>query len=361
MLTAVVFVLVLLSAVLVHELAHYVTARSVGLPVRAFSIGMGPVIARWRWRGTEWRVSLLPIGGYVDLPGMAPKVGDDGRLQHPDEGLALAPWHHKVWVLIGGVLANYALGIALLALAVVIAPQYRSFVSGREAVVSGSVIAGVTSGSPAERLGIRAGDRLVAINGVTDPTPSEAVAAIVAADGLTLAVRGDDGLREVTTPWPPADALPGERPLLGIQLAPFATEPVAPVAALREAAAFGVRLFPEMVVGFVRGFGSALTGRPNQDVAGPVGMVTMVGQAAQVGVAPVLVLAALINFSLAVFNLLPIPGLDGGRILIASVIALRGRPFAPGQEEKLHFAGIATVLLLILLITIQEIGGLIGG
>jgi regulator of sigma E protease len=362
MLTAGVFLLVLMSAVLIHELAHYVNARSIGLPVRAFSIGMGPVIARFRWRGTEWRISLLPLGGYVDLPGMAPKVADDGRLEHPDEGLAVRPLHHKLWVLVGGVVANYVLGIVLLATAVTLAPGYREIVSGTAPEVSGAVVVDVGAGSIAESLGIRPGDRLVEIGAVSEPTPAQAVEAIQSAEGLSLLLEGEDGARRrVSAPWPPAGLAPDERPLLGVQLAPVAVEPVAFGTALVESAAFGVRLFPDMVAGFVRGFGSALTGGENQDVAGPVGIVTMVGQAAQVGLAPVLLLAALINFSLAVFNLLPIPGLDGGRMLLATVVALRGRPFRPGQEEMLHFIGIATVLLLIVLITVQEIGGLLRG
>ena len=362
MLTAAVFLLVLMSAVLVHELAHYLNARSIGLPVRAFSIGMGPVIARFHWRGTEWRISLLPLGGYVDLPGMAPKVVEDGRLEHPDEGLAVRPLHQKLWVLVGGVIANYALGIVLLATAVTLAPGYREIVTGTAPEVRGAVVVGVGEGSIAEELGVRPGDRLVAIGGVDDPTPAEAVEAIRAADGLELVLRGDDGtLRELALPWPPEGLAPGERPLLGVQLAPVDVEPVAFGTALAESAGFGVRLFPQMVAGFVRGFGTALSGGANQDVAGPVGIVTMVGQAAQVGLAPVLLLAALINFSLAVFNLLPIPGLDGGRMLLATVVAVRGRPFRPGQEEMLHFIGIAAVLFLIVLITVQEIGGLLRG
>ena len=362
MLTAAVFLLVLMSAVLVHELAHYLNARSVGLPVRAFSIGMGPVVARWRWRGTEWRLSLLPLGGYVDLPGMAPRVAEDGRLEHPDEGLAVRPLHHKLWVLIGGVIANYGLGILLLAAAVALAPGYRELVSGVAPDVRGAVVVGVAEGSIAEGLGVAAGDRLVAIGGVREPTPAEAVEAIQSAQGLELVLEDAAGVnRTVTTPWPPAGLAPGERPLLGVQLAPVEVAPVGFGEALLEAAGFGVRLFPEMVAGFARGFGSALSGRPNEDVAGPVGMVTLVGQAAQVGVAPVLLLAALINFSLAVFNLLPIPGLDGGRMLLATVVALRGRPFRPGQEEMLHFIGIASVLFLIVLITVQELGGLLFG
>lgn len=367
MLTAVVFVTVLLTAVLVHELAHYVNARSVGLPVRAFSIGMGPVVARWRWQGTEWRLSLLPLGGYVDLPGMSAKVAEDGSLAHPDDGFAVRPLHQKLWVLVGGVVANYALGIVLLAAAVVLAPGYREVVTGAPTEVRGTVVNGVAEGSRAEAAGLRAGDRLLAIAAagtpeLREPTPEQVVAVIRGDGDLTLTVVGSDGVpRTVAVPWPPTDLDDGATPVLGVQLVPAEVEGVGFATALVEAAGFGVRMFPEMVAGFVRGFGSALTGRPNADVAGPVGMVTMVGQAAQVGVAPVLLLAALINFSLAVFNLLPIPGLDGGRMLLATIVAVRGRPFKPGQEEAFHFVGIAAVLALIVLITVQELGGLLGG
>ena len=114
MLTALVFLIILLSAVLVHELAHYLNARSVGLPVRAFSVGMGPVLFRHTWRGTEWRFSLFPIGGYVDLPGMAPTVDADGNLQHPTGGMAEKPLSQKLWVLLGGVIANFLLGVVLI-------------------------------------------------------------------------------------------------------------------------------------------------------------------------------------------------------------------------------------------------------
>jgi regulator of sigma E protease len=362
MLTALVFLAILMSAVLIHELAHYFAARSVGVSVRAFSVGMGPIVFRRRWRGTEWRISLLPLGGYVDLPGMAATVDESGQVQAPTEGMARLRLLPKAWVLSAGVIANYALGTILLATAVVLSPGYRELVSGVPVEVEGAQIVAVADGSRAEALGLLPGDRIVRLNAVLEPTPERMVAELGQADGLTLVVVGDDGVqREIVAEWPPAGLAPGERALLGVQLSPLSVPGVGFGTALMESVDFGVRMFPEMVMAFVRGFGSALSGRPNDDVAGPVGMVTMVGQAAQVGLAPVLLLAALINFSLAVFNLLPIPGLDGGRLLLSAIVSARGRPFRPGQEEAIHFAGIMAVLALIVLITVQELGGLLGG
>jgi regulator of sigma E protease len=360
--TGVVFLAILMTAVLVHELAHYLAARSVGVPVRAFSVGMGPVLLRRRWRGTEWRISALPLGGYVDLPGMAANADADGTLRSPTEGMARLRLLPKAWVLSAGVLANYLLGIVLLASAVVLAPGYRELVTGEPVVVEGARIVSVAPDSRAEGLGLLPGDRVARVNDVVDPNPEQMVTELAHARALELLVEGEAGdRRTVRSAWPPPGLADGERPLLGVQLAPLSVPSVGLRTALVESLDFGVRMVPEMVVAFARGFGAAVSGRPSEDVAGPVGMVSMVGQATRVGFAPVLLLAALINFSLAVFNLLPIPGLDGGRLLLATVVAARGRPFRPGQEEAIHFAGIMAVLALIVLITVQELGGILGG
>ena len=357
MLTALVFLAILMSAVLVHELAHYFNALSVGVPVRAFSIGFGPVIWRKRWRGTEWRLALLPLGGYVDLPGMAPKVAEDGTIEHPDEGIALKSLPEKLWVLTGGVIANFVLGVVLVSAAVMLEPGFREITTGDPPAMSGSRIAAVNGGSIAASLGLTAGDEIERINDVVAPTPDQVVAAIRSADGLELVLRRGDETLIVTTPWPPEGV--EERPLLGIQITPVVVEGVGFITALGESAWFGLRIIPDMVRGFVRGFGGALTGSSGDDVAGPVGIVTMVNRSLNIGLAPVLMLAAVINLSLAVFNLLPIPGLDGGRMLLASVAAIRRKPFRPGQEETIHFFGVMAVLAMIALITFNELSGLL--
>ncbi len=354
MLTALTFALILTSAVVVHELAHFFNARSVGVAVRAFSVGIGPVLARVKWRGTEWRLSLLPLGGYVDLPGMGPRVDDDGTMHHPDEGMAKLRLLPKLWVLVGGVIANYVLGSLLLAGAITMQPGFRE-ITGATVVPQGSVVARVLPDSNAEHLGLLNGDRIIALNGQNDPTPEAVIAQVQGADHLDMVLQRGSQQVTVSTPWPlGAKESP---PLLGIEIGAI-LPPVSFLTALGESAAFGIRVVPEMVKGFVSGFGAAVTGAPNAEVAGPVGMVTLVSQATQVGVASVLLLAAVINFSLGVFNLLPIPGLDGGRMLLATVVAIRGKPFKPGQEEKFHFAGVMLVMGLIVLITFRELSAL---
>lgn len=355
MLTAVVFILILFTAVFVHELAHYLAARAAGLVARSFSIGFGPVVFRKTYAGTEWRISLLPLGGYVDIPGMAPTVQDDGTVIPPSTGFATRSTGRKISILGAGVVANYIFGSLLLAAAIIMQPGFSGVLTGAEPMLLGTEIAAVQPGSAAEQLGLPAGAIITEINEFARPSPDQLVAVVGSATNLRITYTFNGASGAIETPWP----LRAER-LLGVNItAAFEALPAGRV--VSQSFVFGIRMVPDMVKGFVKGFGSALVGQRSEDVAGPVGVVGLVGQAAQAGVAQVLFLAAVMNFSLAVFNLLPIPGLDGGRIFLTLVTHVRGRPFKPGQEERFHFFGIMAVLLLIVLITFQELASLVSG
>jgi regulator of sigma E protease len=144
---------------------------------------------------------------------------------------------------------------------------------------------------------------------------------------------------------------------LGVNIAPVLPPLPFAEAAWRTSGSL-LRLVPESVAGFARGFGQTFAGQRSEEIVGPVGIVSLAGQAAQGGLLAILTFAGIINFSLALFNALPIPGLDGGRILLSAVVALRGRPFKPGQEEFVNFLGIAFLMLFVLLISFGEVGDL---
>lgn len=363
MLTAVVVLLIINVAVFIHELAHYLNARSVGLPVRAFSIGMGPILVRRQWRGTEWRLSLLPIGGYVDLPGLAAEPGTDGQLKTPDYGFMRLNLPQKLWVLIGGVLANFILAVVLIAAAIVQEPFFRATTAGI-AVPTATGFAHVVEGSPAEALGVQPGDIIREVNGIRNPSVEEVMAEIRTDGPLVFTLERNGTLTEVETLWAPEPAEDGSRPLFGVGLNEIPLSPPPAIGygrALLEAGSFMVRVVPEAISGFFRAVGQTFTGQRSEDVAGPVRIVGAIGEAARIGLAPVLFLAGVINFSLAIFNLLPIPGLDGGRILLSVIVAIRGRPFRPGQEEFIHFLGFVAIFAFIILLTFGEIGDLLRG
>ncbi len=360
--TAIVFLLILTIAVIIHELAHFLNAKSVGLPVRAFSLGMGPVLLRKKWRGTEWRLSLLPIGGYVDLPGLAPEADEEGNLHYPEEGFAKKNLGQKIWVLVGGVIANYILAVLLLAFITSFDSNYRTITTGLEPSTSGTVFSEVFEDTQAEKLRIKAGDIVLAINGVENPNTEQVAHQIQNEQGLDLLLERNGGRVSIITTWPP-EGLEGT-PRLGVGLRPLHIEPledIGYVQALGESIAFTVRVVPETVKSFAKTFVTTFMGQRSEEIAGPVRMVGMVNQATREGLLPVLLMAALINFSLAVFNLLPFPGLDGGRIIFAFIIALRGKPLPPGREEIIHLAGLALLIVFIALITFGEVRDLFGG
>ncbi|ADV68276.1 M50 family metallopeptidase [Deinococcus maricopensis] len=349
--------LIIGAVMILHEFAHYWAARAQGVQVTAFSIGWGPVLLRRTWRGTDWRVSLLPIGAYVQIDGMAPDPGED---EPPQRGYTLLPAWGKIAILLAGPLANLLL--ALLLLTAVNTGQGLTDVRTDRAVV-GQVIAG----SAAERAGVRTGDVIVRLDG--QPLPNSyrvdnedrpgylKVRDTLSSDGRhTLTVRRGAAERTIAFQW--VAFRDGARQTFGIRYGPQqTTRAVTLPQAFTEAGRTVISAVPAVLDAFARLFRSFFTLDLATDggVVGPVGTVQVVGEAARLGPWVLVGIAAAINLSVGFFNLLPIPGLDGGRILLILVGVLRGRPLSARQEGGITLAGFAFVMLLTVFVVLRDL------
>jgi regulator of sigma E protease len=357
----IVWTLVIIAlATCMHELAHYWGARLQGVPVKSFSVGMGPIFFRRKWRGTEWRLSALPIGGYVEIDGMSPDTLPDGRLDSPKHGFAALKAWGKIAILLAGPIMNLLLAFLLLA---------GNFAANgvQKALPNRAVISQVLVGSKAEALGFKVGDVVTAIDGQTLPV-SETVngervggytrvaRALSVAGPHVFTVNNAAGSRAIRFDWTPT--VGGQKAKLGIGYGPDGVVTrVNLVGALAESGNTVVGAVPLVFRAFGNLFARffTLNMSPDAGVAGPVGTGQIVSEAAKLGGWALVLIGATINLSLGFFNLLPIPGLDGGRILLVLVGAVRGRPLTFAQESTVTMLGFGLVMLLSVFVVIRDL------
>ncbi|WP_135229907.1 M50 family metallopeptidase [Deinococcus fonticola] len=350
-------VIILGIATFLHELAHYALARWQGVPVKSFSVGMGPVLLSRRWKGTEWRVSALPLGGYVEIDGMAPVPGADGQMQAPTSGYAGLPSLGKIAVILAGPVMNLALALGLMTLL---------FTNQGLPVPDRVRIEEVVANSTAQNIGLKKGDVITAIDGQDIPQlitvngkqlPGwQSVPEILKKNGphtFTLQRSGVPGPVQVVFDWTPS--VGGKKQLLGIRYSPD-VQKVGAAQAFGASVSNTVQAVPQVLSAFGNLFKRFLTLDLSQDqgVSGPIGTAEIVSRAAALGPWALVEIAIMLNLSLAFFNLIPIPGLDGGRILLTLIGAIKGSPLSFAQENAINFAGFAFVMMLMLFVILRD-------
>ncbi len=370
---------ILVLLVVVHELGHAVAARRNGVVVEEFGIGFPPrAWAKKLSNGILFTVNWLPLGGFVKLQGehdSASKKGDYGA----------ATYWQKTKILLAGVAMNWLVAavlftiLALVGLPKILENQFS--IPADTVLERGSLkIAVVQSNSPAEKAGLKVQDELLLVNGrdiqssaeladVTKANKGKKVDITYSRDGeersVMVKLRGDEGAgkgylgvgssqrEEIRATW--------SAPIVGVGTT---------VQLTAETFASLGRLVQDLAQGLaskfsgdsaVRKEGEAALNSATTSVSGPVGILGVIfPQIQAAGLKPLIFLTAIISLSLAVMNVLPIPALDGGRWTTMTIFRLLRKPLTKEREEKIQTVGFIFLLGLIILVTVADVGKLIG-
>jgi regulator of sigma E protease len=323
------------ALIVVHELGHFAIARLSGMRVERFSVGFGPVLLRRRRGETEWALSAVPFGGYVKIAGMA-----TGEAIEPGDRGAYAnqPAWRRFAVIVGGPAMNYLFAVALAAV------MLGTF--GLREADPGALVGDVLPGGAAQRAGLRPGDRVLEVEGRPVATWDALVGEIVARPGRATALRVQaEGEAPRTVTVTPDDA--GGRGRLGIAQGGRLVR-----AGPAQAVVAGLRLTNQRAAEILGGLGQMVTGRQRAELRGPLGIAQEMARSARAGVAPFLTIVWFISIALALFNLLPIPALDGGRLVFLAYEIVTRRRVDQRVENVVHMAGFVALFALLLAVTL---------
>src|SRR5215469_3968179 len=350
------FLVVLTVLVFFHELGHYLVARRNGVRVEVFSIGFGPELFGWNdGAGTRWKVSAIPLGGYVKMFGDADPASMPGEnLAHMTAAERAVSFHHKrlgqrAAVVAAGPIANFLLAIVLLAVIIAVRGQ----------AITPPEVGTVLPNSAAEAAGLEPGDIITAIDG--QPVDRfEAIQRVIELNtGTAIDIAVKRGGRDVTLHATPRvmseqDRLGFTHQVTRLGISRKGVEYVKrdPATALWYAAGETWNL----TVMTLKGVWQMIIGlRSTNELSGPFGIVQMSGVAAQDGVLSLLGFAALLSINLGLINLFPIPVLDGGHLLFYAAEAIRGRPLGQRAQEYGFRLGLALVFTLMIFATWNDL------
>ena len=345
------FIVVLGVLVAIHEYGHYFAARLCGFHVEAFSIGFGRAIAQWTDRhGTQWQIGWLPLGGFVRLHGHArpeDMTPEERAALRPGQGFHDRSLGERAIVTVAGPVANFLLAIVL----------FTALFMAIGKPVATAMIGDVQSGMPAATAGLRAGDRVLSIDGAPVASFSDIQRIVLAHPGQALQLHIARAGADLTMPVTPQDHLAPNGThigMLGIRSGPAEYRPVGPATAL----AAGFVQTWDVVASIGQGLWQVITGqRSAAELGGVLRIAQMSGQAASLGFASLVSLVAVLSVNLGLLNLLPIPVLDGGHLLMYGLEAVRGRPLPARAHEVGVRVGLGLILTLVVFAAVNDLRG----
>ncbi len=346
LITIAAFLGVLAVVIIAHELGHFFTAKAFGIKVEEFGMGFPPRLLGIRRGETLYSLNAIPLGGYTRMAGEEdPEV---------ERSLASKGIGTRLLVLSAGSIMNFILPFLLMSIA---------FMVPHDVVVGQVAIEEVAPNSPAAAAGIRAGDTIISINNrpINSTLDINRYIQLNLGNEITILVEHADATTEevrLVPRWQP----PPEQGAIGVIVRTLEPTIESQSQPFWRAIPMGINQTIETMVLFKNAILSLFIGTTTLDIAGPVGIAQISGEVAKAGISPLLEFAAFLSINLAILNILPLPALDGGRIVFVLLEWVRrGKRISPKKEGLVHLIGFAMLMGLILALTLQDILRIISG
>ena len=327
--------------IFIHELGHYLTARAFGVTIREFAIGMGPKLVSHRSEKTGIAYSLraLPIGGFVSM------VGEDEESEDENAFHRKPVWQRMI-VTAAGAFMNLAVGVLVMSLLVMTQDILPSNVIG--------AFIEYEDGTPnySEAAGLRIGDEIIEIDGVRVRIANETIYEVMRRGieplDVTVLRNGERiTLEDVRFPMITDHGI--RYGSVDFKVNPEAKTPAAVLKHAVFRSTSTIKMIWESLYDLLNGRYGV------ESVSGPVGVTKALGEAAESGIGDLVYLAVIISMNLGVMNLLPLPALDGGRLLFQMIELVRRKPVRPEVEGYVHFAGMVLLMILMVVIAVKDI------
>lgn len=340
--TIIYFILILGIIVFIHELGHFLFAKKAGIYVYEFSIGMGPQLFKWKRKNdeTEYSIRLFPIGGFVQMAGESVEVDENVP---KEQTMQAKTWFQRFMTVIAGIMFNFILAIVLLFVIGLVngSPQNKPFVSYVDP--NGNAYqAGLTEGSTITKIDdvkVRTYDRLLLEYQIR------------LGEDITFEIKTKDGETKTITVTPQEV---NENDVVTYKYGFNLEDNVETgfLSAVKYAFTKTFSLIEQMFFTVVYLFTGDLS---VTNLSGPIGIFSVVGDAAKTGFINVVYLLAFISINVGFINFLPLPAFDGGRILFLIIEKIIGRPVNPKVENTIHSIGMVLLMILMIVITFNDI------
>jgi len=351
MLSLLIFLLILSILIIVHESGHFFAAKKVGVKVEKFSLGFGPQLLKKKHNGTEYTISAIPLGGYVKLAGDDIEEYKGEKFEYYSKTLG-----ERFQIVFSGPLLNYILGIICF---------WVILVSGYPTLTT--KIGGLIDGFGAQKAGLQVGDKILAVDGqridywddlqkiIQSKSTSSTVNLSILRENeqLTVAV----SIREKQMD----DQLGQKRNVGLLGITPF-DEILQVKHGFFKSAALSIEKTWDLTALTYKALWRMITGKLSirDSVAGPLGIFYITSKAASLGLTAVIHLIAVLSISLAIFNLLPLPILDGGHILFLAIEKIRKKSLNIKTERIITQIGFSLIITMAVLVTLNDIFRLFG-